>query len=602
LGRRTGARLVVYGQLVGSGRDSVRLRATLLDARDGRRIGETDLRDLSAHLDRLSDSSTVALLRALGQERPLGAIRRTSFGGASLPALKEFLRGEQFIRRALYDSAVARYDAAIALDSSFALAYRRMRYTLGWEPASDQPYRDPSFYALRAAALNRGLSPRDSHLIVVDSMFSRDPEEDTAFFAHHRRLSAAAEQAVELYPDDPEAWNALGEVRFHFTYPLSVGRPGTLEALDRAIQLDPDFAPGYEHIVQASAARGRVDLARARAAAFLKLAPVDPRHQVLRLQASVLDPARSETPETARLIDTANAHALFLAAYYLFPGPDSAEAALRLARNFLSRRPRLEAAPSTEDSLFRFRDSLFRRALLAYPFAFRGHVREARSTWPAWSTYVAAGFLAYIALDVAAFGVLSADSVTAALKTVHVDTLWRLEGALRFALPWWYAAHDTAALSRYRQRTKLARNDSNPIVRASLQYRVDAAGAYLVLARNDSAKALRMFAALPDSLCEYIVADCFYEKLTQARLSAALGQLQAAAALYDRWLSLHYWSPLLVVGRLERARLAERLGDLETAAGHYRFVLDAWRNADPELQPYAAEARTALGRLSAERP
>jgi hypothetical protein len=320
----------------------------------------------------------------------------------------------------------------------------------------------------------------------------------------------------------------------------------------------------------------------------------------LRLQAAVLDPTRSETPETARLLDTASAGALFSAAFFLFPAPDSGEAALRLARGFLSRRE--SAPPAAEDSLSRARDSLDLRYFLAHAFAFRGHVREARAIWPAWPSWLAEGRSASCK-DVAAIGVLPAESVSVALKSVQVHDLhlWKYGCGLRMAPTWWYAMRDSTNLVRVRQRMRpVARSQSKPIARVSLQYLADAAGAYLALTRNDSAQALGLFAALPDSLCEFMVTGCFYEKLTQARLSAALGQLQGAADLYDRWLFQHYWSPLYILGRLERARLAERLGEPATAAGHYQFVLDVWRHADPELRPYVDEARAALGRLSAE--
>jgi hypothetical protein len=49
---------------------------------------------------------------------------------------------------------------------------------------------------------------------------------------------------------------------------------------------------------------------------------------------------------------------------------------------------------------------------------------------------------------------------------------------------------------------------------------------------------------------------------------------------------------------LERGRIAEQLGEREKAVKSYRFVADAWRRADPELQPYTAEAREALARLA----
>jgi hypothetical protein len=55
-----------------------------------------------------------------------------------------------------------------------------------------------------------------------------------------------------------------------------------------------------------------------------------------------------------------------------------------------------------------------------------------------------------------------------------------------------------------------------------------------------------------------------------------------------------------VLGRLNRARVAERLGDRERAADLYQYVVDAWRHSDPELRSHVAAARDGLERLAAE--
>jgi hypothetical protein len=125
LGRRTGARLVVFGSLIGAGADSARLTATALDVAENRPLADIELRDAADHMDRLADSLTVRLLRELGRTRRIEVFRATSMGSTSLPALKAFLRGEQWFRRASWDSAFAAYDEAIALDSTFALALWR---------------------------------------------------------------------------------------------------------------------------------------------------------------------------------------------------------------------------------------------------------------------------------------------------------------------------------------------------------------------------------------------------------------------------------------------------------------------------------------------
>jgi hypothetical protein len=92
---------------------------------------------------------------------------------------------------------------------------------------------------------------------------------------------------------------------------------------------------------------------------------------------------------------------------------------------------------------------------------------------------------------------------------------------------------------------------------------------------------------------------CYYEKLIEARLLAREGQAQQAGAVLDQWV----WKaegPFFVLGRLERARIAETLGERQKAIDSYQFVVDVWRRADPELQPFVVEARDALTRLTRE--
>jgi len=105
---------------------------------------------------------------------------------------------------------------------------------------------------------------------------------------------------------------------------------------------------------------------------------------------------------------------------------------------------------------------------------------------------------------------------------------------------------------------------------------------------------LRAFASLPDSVCGLWWISCRAQKVTEARLLEAVGEDRRAIELLDRWAGLE---PLAV---LERARLAERLGDRAKAIKSYQFVADVWRHADPELQPYVVEARSALARLTGE--
>ena len=190
LGRQTGARWVVFGTLLAAGPDSVRLTAQIVDAQDGGSVGEIDVRENDARMDRVTDSATVGLIRELGRKLPIGAVRQSAFAAVALPVLRSFLRGEQFFRRTAWDSAMAYYQHAVSLDSGFAIGWRRMNGVRG---CGRKGFRgDPLAheFGLRAGSLNRGLAPRDSLLITADSLSEAlfGQLADTVWREHRARL------------------------------------------------------------------------------------------------------------------------------------------------------------------------------------------------------------------------------------------------------------------------------------------------------------------------------------------------------------------------------------------------------------------------------
>jgi hypothetical protein len=54
------------------------------------------------------------------------------------------------------------------------------------------------------------------------------------------------------------------------------------------------------------------------------------------------------------------------------------------------------------------------------------------------------------------------------------------------------------------------------------------------------------------------------------------------------------------LGLLKQGRIVAGLGERRKARDSYQFVVDVWRHADPELEPYIREARAGLQRLAAE--
>ncbi len=588
LGRGSGARLAVFGQLVATRGDSVRLTSTLFDVGTGRAMGEFEIRDLATNMDRVSDSLTVALLSELGRSRPIAAVQATALRATSLPALKAFLQGEQLFRRTSWDSALASYQRAVAIDSGFALAWRRMSIVVGWRVTGADSI--SLVYSLRAAALNHGLAPHDSMLVTAESLGAAlfEATDDTAWRAHQARMFATLEEATRRYPADPEAWYELGDARYHF--PL-VGRTSlkrVLEPFDRAIELDSAFGESYLHPIGLAIQMDRPDLARRYLAGYLSRGPAAGGEQSsgYLLVDGILAQGGYLTPDLEAQIDSSTADQLFGAFLTLVTWSDSGEAAVRIARA-------IKRSPRSDVPLYN--NPLFRSGLLRQALGKRGHLREA---W-----HAGGDVMGRAGSSLAVLGGVPPEQAEAQFRQWLANPPLAEQPsalpvgfniALFDALPWWAARRDTASLAAFSSRMRSLLPSAGTDLRTWLNYGVLSADAYTALAKADTTLALERFIGLPDTVC-----PCAFDQVVTAQLLAAKGKAREAAAVFEgRYPSWYTFG--LGLWRLERARANERVGNVEQAVEDYQYVAEVWRYADPELQPYVKEAKEALSRLSTE--
>jgi tetratricopeptide (TPR) repeat protein/predicted Ser/Thr protein kinase len=583
LGHETGAGLAVYGSVVRSGSDSVRLAATVLEVASQRRLGDIEVRGGLGHMDQLVDSLAVGLLRELGRTRPVGVVRQTGLGARSLPALRAFLQAEQYYRRGLWDSAQVYAEQAVEIDTAFALAYKRLAQARGWDPGAAGGESLSNIYTMRAAALNHGLAPRDSLLVLAESLFR--PVSAGGFGAPANPALAARglatlEEAVRRYPEDPEAWYALGEVRHHFAGWLLItgGWRATLEAFERSIALDSLFVPAYIHPVELSYGLGDTAGGRRFAEVVIRHNPRSVQGRGLQVLSQFL--ALRDSTAQARLVDSLPGDVLWEADEPLARWADSAELGVRFWRY------RLLAPASDEDA------RLTRRSILADKLAFRGHLREALALGDTlWHlVFAEAALLGYVPVE----------------RATATFSAW-LRRSTPFesvvALPWWAARGDTVALRRFLHLAdSAARAPRSPADSFWAPPMAAFARAHLTLARHDTTAALRLY----DSLLAAPTATpwlCQSDRLFAVRLLADHGRLTQAARTVNAAPTMEGEigpRPSDVLWYLERGRVAERLNDRPRALEAYRSVAAAWRHPDPELEPYVTEAHEALKRLTAE--
>ncbi len=575
LGRRTGAGLAVFGQLVALGGDSARLSATLLDVTSGARRSEFERVDRVERLSALADSISLAFVRDLGLSGR-GRLHPGSVGTRSLVALKAFLQGERHFREGALDSAIASFERAVDLDSTFTLALRRLASAHDWKDGPDAGL--GRLINLQAGRFNHGLSPRDSLLVVADSLQAASDDtllDSIARSSLVKRRFQTLRTATRTYPGDPEVWYQLGEARAHYGSEVGATVSSVLNAFDRSIALDSTFAVAYAHPILET----------------LYLGDCERALRYLRKAVSLHVPGLTDAPVTALLIqrmlhgsadwhaeiqpalDTLSNQAFKDLADKVRNCPDTGETNIWLVRQLAAGRPgRGELENPAEAS-----------TALALSLMNRGHLRQ---SYRVLRQRPIADFLSRSSFaELALLGGVSRDTAAAVFRRwLNGPDL----GFMAMALPWWAAQRDTASIRAMIDRGVAAARAADKEHRNTDSEGARIARVYLALARADTAEVWRRLASVTHWQDINVVLS---------RLLAAQGKDSAAADIIE-W---EAWEgPRNVLQRLLQAQLAERTDRPDEALRSYQFVADMWRRADPELLPYVAEARAGLARLTGE--
>ncbi len=585
-----GARFALYGSVHANGGDSVRVLAWLLDVDRNEVLFEADVPTAQGGFVSTADSVAARALVALSESRGLGRVAYRSLGSSDHKAIGAFITGDWFLRDLALDSAVQYYRTATQFDSTFAIAYSHWALALRHGLFGERQHRDEfPHLQLTAGRLNQGLAPRESVLLVIDSLdgalWTTDRRELLTMELFLERVRATIDDARARFPDDPEVWFRSAEVLLHWTPRV----PGTHEevyrAIARAIALDSTWMHGYAHSLEyLTWSVAGPDEMRRSIEAYRRHLPAGyqapPREYGLALVEMLLDGDTTAFWEDVhRIVDEADdvlesRGPLWIVFHAVGWTPDTLEIGLRLMRLL--------------------GDNLWTMGRLTH----HGHMDEARPGFDSiriWDE--ASANLIGLMPDLTLFGAIPPPDSARRIAERGLD------GSLHpwsLGQGWWGEAGDTVVMKRLAERwdslMTLAEDELPRGLRGLRKYGRHSAHGYLALARGDTAEAIA-------HLERYVVSPfiyCRYEFATLGKLYAATGQLHRADATFRKCAST---TPLQVsVGadvyvRLLWARVLEQLGNRREATRAYRFVADAWRRADAALQPYVDEARAGLARL-----
>jgi tetratricopeptide (TPR) repeat protein len=244
VGRDLEAGSVLLGSVVSVGPE-VRLSAELYSVR-GTELASAQVQGPADSVLSLVDDLGVSLLREIWlAHEPLPNLRVSAITTRNVEAIRAYLKGQQHYRRSEWDSAFAAFQDAIEADSTFALAHYRLGRVYGWNVKlggyGSEGARRHGELALR---YSDRLPERERSIVVANTLF-----EDGKVAAHD-----TIQRFVNRFPDDPEGWYLLGDIRYHAQPILGLDLEDLLGPFERALELDPSLAPALVHPLEYSIA------------------------------------------------------------------------------------------------------------------------------------------------------------------------------------------------------------------------------------------------------------------------------------------------------------------------------------------------------------
>jgi tetratricopeptide (TPR) repeat protein len=506
-----------------------------------------DADEIFAAVDRLSGKIRERIgesLRTIRRNEPLFAVTT-----GSLEALRLYSQSDRAHNAGDDDRAIQLLDEAIRLDSTFAMAYRKLGVILG------------NNFEQRAKMIDATTKAYEYR----DRLPERERHHATAMY--HVRVTGEREQAIsayltllDTYPDDQTAVNNLGVMYFGLR-----DYPKALEYYGRALALDSSVAVFHTNVAAVQMILGQLDDADTTLAGFERLFPGHPSGYTNRINAAV---TRGHYDEAERLI--------------------------------------LELKESQSGSLAWQSNASESLAQLA---TLRGKLREAETHWREVLTANAQRGLPaeYLeaTLDMAGADLLVRGDPDAAVRRVESGLarypLGELEPADRpsISLIIVYSLAGRPDVAR-RHLTEFEATGAAQASRGAERWYHFALGS-LALAEDRPTDAVAEFLQSSEG------ASCQYCRLPMlARALDAAGESDSALAVYQRY-SESSWPFRLFIDFTQRAAAYRRMGELyegrgdrEKALEYYNEFVELWQEADPELQPMVQDVRERMARLAGE--
>ncbi len=213
----------------------------------------TGVEGIPSAIDRLAQKSRREFQENLDELNP-GQPPVAQVTSTSLQAYRHYFQGEQLLNRLKIAAAEREFRKALALDSTFGLAYYRLAYTRSWQMGEEHLAKAP---LQKAMALLQRIPRKERFLVRAE--YARIQNGLQAYFK-------ILQEMEKIYPDDKEMLFNIGD------YYLHTRQPEKAEAyLRRVVRQDPTHGRALEHLARLYRDAQQYDRAMEFARRFLRV-------------------------------------------------------------------------------------------------------------------------------------------------------------------------------------------------------------------------------------------------------------------------------------------------------------------------------------------
>lgn len=591
---RVGAGMYVLGDVVQAGR-RLRITASLYDrSREPSLVSQAAVEGEASELFSLVDDLAAQLLAERIRTPDGRLVRIATTTTQSLPALKAYLEGESHWRAVRLPQAAEALQRAVALDSTFALAWYRLGVATSWE-ARVELARDAMDRAMR----HRGALPPHDRLLIeaYDAIVSRDTD----------RAERLYRAIVADYPSDVEAWGGLGEVWFHVNPGRGRSFTESRQAWEQMLRLEPKHAGATWHLAQVAARERRYAELDSLLTRLLSTVSGGASLSVRAMHAASLGDATAQAKLTPELRATDD-YSLILSVWRVAVFSDDLPAVTRFAR-LLTDPQRLPEVRALGHVMLAHLELAQGRWIKA-----QGELEALATFHPGWAVEYRSLFSAIPVLQLSereleqmrdqlrlwnaaptARVMSPADIWVNAHANEHSQLQGYLDGLLSARLG------DVAAAQQH--AVELARREGSTDAGQLAHSQVRGVRAQILLARKDSGAALRVLESGRD-IMDFGLARTSpfyarsYERFMRAELLRAAGRDAEALGWYKGIAEIFPYDVVyLALAHLRQGEIYEKLAERDKATEHYGHFVRLWKECDPELRPMVAEAERRIERL-----